>query len=565
MTRTRYDWIRLAQDADDPLEARRCLDAASAMSVSGSHWTDVLNAAWDAEVDDRDYLRTLADRALTGMAADGDVSGFLAVFRVRTRILNDLAGAREALESAMTTLTRTAARAGRWLRLAEGFAQLDDAAGVERCLRTGHDTARRQGDLPGLCLVATALAKSEGAAAAGTVLVEAETLMAATERPSDDVGSLAIAWRALGQPQEASRVLSAALQSATTVGDVLRVASACAAHQDPGAVQSALERAGTLATTAAHWLAIAERTFDLHGDPDAVRAALKRATGLAGDEIVREQIAAGYRHWLGDAQAADLVGPIGLPPQQLRIPVRQPPAGWQSSASALFEWLRARIIRDHLIRIAEADYGTDFDKHLAALEDIWTTGLLPRQLPWHPAEVLQLRRWQDGERTDHLERAWCCTLLAITPQDEGLANIVPGLVDSCLVLGRDAPQVPALAGQLLSWICQTDELPDPAQDGGSHPDPDEVDPYALLGLLLLRGHADPPDTGVDLLARMILELPDRAAAILADSLRADRCVRGPLWAELVDTNLGPLRAGRPAVDHLVALLADARQAAASSA
>src|SRR5262249_41371336 len=150
-----------------------------------------------------------------------------------------------------------------------------------------------------------------------------------------------------------------------------------------------------LARSAAEHLEIAEAAFDAGLGPDAVRAALERAEALAqGAE--RALVSSAYRQWLGDEEAARRLGPRGARPEE----------------AGLFDWLRARAGASALAHIAQADYGHGAAKHLAALQDICASGLVPRPLAWQPHEVLALTRWTRGADVDHLERALACTLLA---------------------------------------------------------------------------------------------------------------------------------------------------------
>jgi hypothetical protein len=246
--------------------------------------------------------------------------------------------------------------------------------------------------------------------------------------------------------------------------------------------------------------------------------------------VVRERVAAAYHHWLGE----DRLGARGVVPEALRV-VRRTLPGFPGTPAPLFDWLRTRISRDVLGHIAAADYGENEADNLAALEDIWTTGLVPRQLAWVPHEVLALSRWSSGEDVDHVERAWCCVLLAL--DDEDLDNVAAGLVDSCLALGAPAPE---LAEQFLAWICRT---VDASVDREAGPPPVS----GLLALLLLRVAQDPADPRVtDLVATILESEPDD---VYAGSVVAD------LWADLATRILAPLRGVRPDVDRLLTALA----------
>jgi len=287
------------------------------------------------------------------------------------------------------------------------------------------------------------------------------------------------------------------------------------------------------------------------GDP-AVRAALDRAAAVVDDDVVRERVAAGYHRWLGDTVAAERIGPRGVAPEALRV-VRRSLPGWRASPAPLFDWLRAQVSSEVLDGIAAANYGADKADNLAVLLDIWTTGLVPRQLQWIPHEVLSLCRWSRGENVDHIERAWCCTLLAL--DDEDLQDVAAGLVDSCLALGAPAPE---LAERFLAWICRTGDADTAGPGDSSIAVPDsEVDPPPVLGLfalLLLRAAQDPADPRVSTLASMVL----RQAGSTTDE--PDELFTGStvavLWDDLTTRVLVPLRPTHPDVDRLLTALAE---------
>jgi hypothetical protein len=287
------------------------------------------------------------------------------------------------------------------------------------------------------------------------------------------------------------------------------------------------------------------------------------------DDAVREHIAAGFHRWLGDAAAAERIGPRGVPPDALRV-VRRSLPGWRAAPAPLFDWLRARVTRQMLAEIAAAEnpYRDEADL-LAALVDICATGLIPRRLPWPLHEVLALSRWSSGERVDHVERAWCCTLLALDGDE--LNDVAPGLVESCLALGDPAPE---LAEQFLAWICQTDApTADASATHGTDADGTDADGtdaggtdasgqsdaplLGLVALLLLRAAQDPADPRVASLTSMVLhEIESQpmefgwAYAVLAD-----------LWEELTARILAPLGATRPDVGRLINELVRLREEA----
>ena len=123
---------------------------------------------------------------------------------------------------------------------------------------------------------------------------------------------------------------------------------------------------------------------------------------------------------------------------------------------------------------------------------------------------MALRRWSAGDDVDHVERAWCCTLLALDGDD--LDDVAAGLVDSCLALG-----VPSLAEQFLAWIWSTSDWPPVS---------------GLFALLLLRAAQDPADPRIDTLVTMIREQPH-------DDFFYTESVVAELWADLANRILPP--------------------------
>ena len=164
------------------------------------------------------------------------------------------------------------------------------------------------------------------------------------------------------------------------------------------------------------------------------------------------------------------------------------------------------------------------------------------QWSWWPHEVIALYRWSAGETVNHLRRAWCCVLLCVGDEggDESLA-VAPGLVDSCLALGGEAP---GLAEALFAWCAGTGH-PDGADDDGAEPE-------WLLALLLLRAAADPGDARIAVLVRLLTGHPwyppEQLGAALAGAVTAQ------LWRQLIGRLLVPARHRRPELDGFLAAL-----------
>jgi len=544
MQRTVGDWLENARTATDQADQDRCLDVAAAQATSSFELRSVLRTLVLLEHPDPTRLSTIANRLVAEAITQGEIWGFRDVATARSVQLADPIGARAALEAGFATFAGRTTPGYVWGLLADGFVEtLSDLEGARHCLAAGVDAARMAGDVDGLCSMATTMAGIAGMAdrkVAADLVAEAEAALGGAVQGA---WTVATAWSAVGEQDAAARLLTVAIARCAGTSDAVYVARALHHHAGVAAVGRAIDRGRDLAVNAIDWIAIAEAAFDLQGDEPAVRAALNRAAELAPDALTRSRVAGALRQWLGDAAAAAQVGSAGVRPDALRLD-RGRLAGWELSANRLFDWLRDRVSPEILDRIAGADYGDDHDKHLAALLDIWTTGLLPLELGWHPGEVLRLGRWAAGERVDHLERAWCCTILWFLPGSHEQEDTAPGLIASCLALGGQAP---ALAEQMFAWHCSSDQA--------GEVDPEEEDeganPVALVSLLLLRAAADPGDPRVGQLHRMLVDHPWCGPSILIDMIATS--ITG-LWAGLIDDILVPARAEHPAVDQVLRYL-----------
>jgi hypothetical protein len=130
------------------------------------------------------------------------------------------------------------------------------------------------------------------------------------------------------------------------------------------------------------------------------------------------------------------------------------------------------------------------------------TGLVPRPLDWHPLEVLQLVRWSDGDATDHLARAFACTVLVIDetgdrPSGEGGESTIAVLIESCRALGGEAP---AALAELLAFAIQ--HLPNEGEP---------LFAFLELGLLCVAAARDPDDPRLEPLAARTCATADALA------------------------------------------------------
>jgi hypothetical protein len=237
-------------------------------------------------------------------------------------------------------------------------------------------------------------------------------------------------------------------------------------------------------------------------------------------------------------------------PEQARTVVRHLP-DWTRSASALLDWIRERLTREHLLNIVYTDpFGAH--AHFPILVKIWITGLVTTPVRFDPGEALMFYSRHRDPDVDHVSRTLCCTLLSIgSDEEEYFGDVAAPLVESCLAIGGDAP---ALAEQLFAWRAVS-EVPSTADLGEDHGCPD---PVALLALALLRIAADPDDARLPGLLRTVADgftQPDVLPWYLRErvQLATARGHRGT-WQHLVTTVLVPWRSTRPDVSRLLAAL-----------
>lgn len=235
--------------------------------------------------------------------------------------------------------------------------------------------------------------------------------------------------------------------------------------------------------------------------------------------------------------------------ESARVVVHELP-GWPTSASALFNRLNAQISRQHLVDIAGTDpFGAHL--HFPLLVGIRVSGRVPQQLDFDPGEALRLLRHDSGPDVDHLVRAWCCTLLVITTSDhtDDLNDIAPQLVESCLALGGDMPQ---LAERLLTWRAVTEE---PNTVGGLGHDHGCADPVALLALILLRAASDAADPRLGDLVRTLADTFTVLERLPSwHPLRPTKHVSYRRWRRLIDTILAPLATTGSDLERLITAL-----------
>lgn len=450
MTKTSADWVKEALASSSPEEQRRCLREAEARVRYLSDLPRI--AALFARLGDLADAHRCLDRALE--QAKSEIWVYRHAAEVYLGDLSDPDGARLALARCAAAFTaRAETRSYEWVLLAEGYKRLlADDAGAAVCLERGLDAARQSDDF---CSMAEGYVKHAGdLARAHELLLHAESLLRTTADGYGFWGVANVYHGPLGDPESARRTLERGLLQATSVGACINLAQACV-HHDPGpGMQRCLDKAGSLARTARDWLELGEAIQELRRDAARIRSCLEMALAAGPDRELRQGIARGFRHWLRDAEAADRVSQRGTAPEAL-LARRRTLVGWTAEPSGLLGWLRARLSEKDLCEIAGADYGNSFSEHLAALTDIYETGLVPHPLSWYPAEVLTLTRWGEGALVNHRARAFACALLCLdesgpeSHRDDCEASLPP-LIESCIALGPEA--LAALTGFLVALI-----------------------------------------------------------------------------------------------------------------
>lgn len=490
----------------EPAERARWMREAEAQADGARDWIDIAEdwAAFEPDEARRCVAAALAQR-------DHDSMTFMAAARIVGRLLGDRAHARELLDRCLELLRTSKERAYAWRNLAARYADTcDDREAARSCLDLG--LTMSSGSVEDLCTFMDGYMDLGDHETGHALLARAEARATA-----GDWFAIFHAYKhQLKDEARAWQIVEEALAAVTDVNECLRIARQAETTR-PDLVVAALAKAETLAKEAREWLHVADDYYERLADQDAIKRCLERAVaavpaGDSGDRL-RSVIAQAYRLRLGDDDAADRIWPRGAAPDRLLVPVRTL-AGWQADRGRLFDWLRSRITLEQLTGIAGADWGNGFHVHLAALVEIQKTGLIPQPLTWYPREVLELRRWSEGESTDHLARAFVCSVLCLDGPTEGLDSSMIVLVDSCRVLGDEA--VAAAIGLLVA-LCES------LEDFRS-----EL-PLARLALLVAAAARDPHDARLPALCSRVLEAEPR-----------DFGLRAKLWMRLIDDVLASI-------------------------
>ena len=495
------DWIKRARGCDDPIERANCLRHAEPLIVRADEW----NLAADewAELGEAGYADAArcAERAVA--LGDTEVSCYSSAARIFARYLDDPARARAILDQCRAALVAAPReRVSSWGILGAAYVRvLDDRRAARECFDAGLVRAK---DVRDLCAAAGHFAEDLGDLDTARALIDRAFTLASEGACEDgDWWTLANAQlHALADGDAAWRTLEHGLASSDTVSRCLRVAHAIASHgglarEGQTLFRAALARAEDRAREANEWLAIADvwrehmHEVDASGAAVAIRRCLEHAEETR-DSAAYPAIAHRYLHLLDDPAASERLGPLGFAPAAL-FTRHDELEGWHADPARLLDLLRPRLTPEMLHKLSCADWGFDHEQHLAALLDIQRTGLIPQPLRHHPEEVLSLTRWKEGVDTDHVVRAFVCTVLCIDNlapdyQDAVHESIAP-LIESCIVVGSDA--LDALI-ELLVALCEGSDynFQDPA--------------FYHLGLLIAAAARDPDDPRLVTLAAKVV-------------------------------------------------------------
>ena len=557
MAPTARQWItRALRKIGDPEEFSRCLQAAEGAADQPSDWVELAEVVVDSGGDTalaHRFLQRAVDEQRSG---EIDVATSIRVARGWLK-LDEPARGRDALSSARDAVLvrRSRSAVADLCELAEAAASL---CGVRADAAQYLDSATGLAKTPGqLAEIASAFyGHVRDAAQARSLLARA--LTAATEQPIgypirghawSDIAR--VQFDVMADAEAARETLHHGVLHADSVVSVLVIAAAWRGHfgRSTGFAEI-LQAASERAAAAQDYVDIAEAVFDTYnadsfadtGWQAEVRSYLESALAVAKTDSERGVVAAGFRCFLGDAESGGRQLPSGRRPADL-LQDEHRLDGWTADASALLDHLRPQMDKARLKAIAESDYGSDYPKHLSALEAIVESGRIPCPLAWHPREVLSLSQWAEGE--DHVSRAFACCVLCLDAagpeyQDATEQTIALGL-ESCLALGPEA-----LVGWIGLQVAMVESLPDY----------DSVHLFGLYGLLLAQAAIDRRDGRLDALVERIERVEAEMVSSgyrvpkhgwLLGTTNFDQC--HGLWRRLTNRLLAPA-AGDPDLDHL---------------
>lgn len=503
------DLVAMALAAAASASRAELLRRAEILADGASDWQRLADA-WAANGD-----VTAAERCLVQVLREPDPTPWVWRGVAATRVaLGDHAGALATLDQAIAAELAGEVRDGwRWRRLAEGFHELGEGRGVERCLAIG---AERAGTVADLVSIVTGLVELRADQSTARTLLERADALARTFVAGESESAAYRCWEVAGAWRDwfadtarAAAMLAFGSQRVGDVPDCLTMAEAWRQHEaTPGAnvaaVEQCLRKAEGVARDTDDWLRIAEQWLASAANADEARRAWQHAGGLATTPEAKWRVATTGERWFGAMAAAPAVVALGATPDELAPPDASA-LGWPRDAAALFDWLRAQVTDEKLATIAAADHGDDVDEHLAALRHVRDHGRLLLPLRWHPLEVLSLRQWSQGLGVDHVERAFCCVVLCLAELGPdpagpgGIESTLAVLVESCHLLGTEA--LSRLVGLL---VAMAEHQPD---DHGCE------SLFVLLALLLVTAALDADDARLETLAQRLLELERRQSDI----------------------------------------------------
>lgn len=512
-----------AQAAESDAARRTPLTAAALLATNDFAWKEIFENLPPAT--SPAMKRELVEHAVAWARDNEKIQVFGRVVAAQSRILNDQDGAISTLREAEDMLSKRTrqerAYGHEWGVLAIAHAEAgSDRDQILRALTVGWDLAWVLRDMESLGW----LAEQWAALFDRTEAVDRLKQLEEAALGWGQLGAMIRCWQRLGEAQAAERVRQQILETSRSFEEVLKlVGSWIRNEKDTHRVEAAIARAAALAGSAANHFQLAETLNSERAFRDAARRSLDRAAAVATDPVEKVHIAHAYVSWFRDSAAADLIGPRGVRPDELR-PRKITLASWHPSAAALLDWLCARMTLKHLGRIAAADRGYDEDEHFAALDYIVNTGLVPFELHWHPHEVLALTSYGSD---DALEVAFARTLLLLAAPEQDILKRGPSLVKSCLSLGKEAV---AYGVQLFAWLCERT----------GH---DDEGPLAFLLLALLQASQEPEDSRVAGLIRELADSPD--GPLLRDWINGATCPDS--WPRLSASVLPRLREAQPAL------------------
>ena len=385
------------------------LDAAEPLARDAVDW----HALAESHPDD-DRVRDCLARALA--MAGTDVHVYRSIARIQRTRLGDPAAASRTLAAAAAAFLTADPPTVDWCLLADSWNRVGDRDAALDYLRHASASARTSSDH-------CAVGELDRAEALATTVHD----------------RIAIA-KACDDAQDLDRLtanLAAGIDAIASVEDAVAMMRALERFGAGDDEHERCYRAGKQRAVAARELIALSA---IAPDDRECRRCLEAAEPLA-DHLERQRIEmlARDKRFRGGEWDETLIPQLS--PGQL-MPWSARSLGWAHQPGTLFDLLRARVDAAMIHDIASCDYGMDVAEHTAALETI-VAGRVPHPLAWFPLEVLQLTRWEEGDDTDHVARAFCACVLLLdeagpTAMHDGNESTIPVLLHSCLVLGTEA-------------------------------------------------------------------------------------------------------------------------------